>query len=453
MQNRMLEHRERRGEIGEELQALRDKIAADGRTFTSKEEKQWDEATDEYDRLTKKIDIEARVEQVDFDRNGENPLKERIFGGRDRGLASGFVVDPFADRSHQAERWIDKRTGREIPCFTHGDNRSCREFFRRQPGNEEIRDLTLGQCVRAWITGKPESKAEERALDGSTDAAGGFTIPNLVAGEFLDRLRENASVLKAGARIFPFSGTDNMTVARLNVAPTLSWEAQGSTLAVESAMTIAGTTFQPKTVRTTILVSRELIQDSVNAPALIAQTMVQEFAREMDRVALVGSGSGEEPLGLHGTTGPTQLDLSGSLTATDPYNEIIDMREDMLDANAPDPFQGDGTVILHQRESTTLNTVVTSGVRLVRPDIMDGTQMVISQHISLTGGTGVESTMYIASRAGWANLMIGLRMPLLTLTLRERYSEEFSFGFLGAMRMDIGFGNAAAIGRLTGIKP
>lgn len=447
--------KEKRGELAGVIRKLADLVNKENRDFTGEEQENWEKANDDYNLVARQLEVAERQEQLTADEGGDRGIgredidAQNADGGGDAGGGNGAV-----DRGAGPELWANARDGSIVPAFTRASG-SIRAWFARRGAREgqPAEQLGLGRCVRAWLTGA-RNEAEERALAEGTDAAGGFTVPSLVSAEFMDRLRENATVLQAGARVFPFSGTDSLTIARLDTAPTLTWAAEAADTAAESAMNIAGTVFTPKTVRVIVLASREVWEDSVNIEQLLKQTLIREFAAELDKVALVGSGSGAEPTGLRLLSGVTELDISAVLTAADPYNEIVDLWEDLAGANAPDiSFSGGGTCILHPREMTTIQTGITSGVRIAKPSLFANVRFLVSQKISITDTPGTESSLFLASTAGWANLLIGMRMPLTLRLLQERYATTNQIGILASMRMDVAAGNAAALARLIGIQP
>ena len=63
----------------------------------------------------------------------------------------------------------------------------------------------------------------------------------------------------------------------------------------------------------------------------------QATALEVDRVALLGSGSAPEPTGISNVTGVGEVDMGTNGAAITDYDEILDALQEIQDANAQDP--------------------------------------------------------------------------------------------------------------------
>ena len=75
--------------------------------------------------------------------------------------------------------------------------------------------------------------------------------------------------------------------------------------------------------------SVELVEDAANLGALIEDTISEILGLELDRVALLGSGAAEEPLGVQNVTGV------GTITsvATPSYDDFSNAVQDVQEAN------------------------------------------------------------------------------------------------------------------------
>lgn len=76
--------------------------------------------------------------------------------------------------------------------------------------------LSFGRVVRALATGNRTglSDVEVRALSEGSDAAGGFTVPEVLGAQFIDRVRNAMVVMRAGAVTVPMT-SDTLHLARL----------------------------------------------------------------------------------------------------------------------------------------------------------------------------------------------------------------------------------------------
>jgi len=171
---------------------------------------------------------------------------------------------------------------------------------------DRFEGLSLGGYLRSILIG-PDSDVERRALAEGTDASGGFTVPDVLGAELIDRLRPQSTVLQSGARIVPID-SDSHSFAKVETDPTPSWRAENDPVA-ESDPTFGRLEFVPKSVAFMVRASRELLQDSVNLEEELPRIFGAVMGRELDRVALVGDSSNGEPVGLMNASGADrQLD-------------------------------------------------------------------------------------------------------------------------------------------------
>ena len=68
------------------------------------------------------------------------------------------------------------------------------------------RGMDAGQFLRAMVV-NDKSEAERRALSEASDAAGGYTVPNVLSAELIDRARAQSVVMRAARARFPSQAT------------------------------------------------------------------------------------------------------------------------------------------------------------------------------------------------------------------------------------------------------
>lgn len=85
--------------------------------------------------------------------------------------------------------------------------------------------------------------------------------------------------------------TDTLQIVKLTGDPSFSWRAENATIS-ESDPTFGRVLFTAKSCAALALVSRELLEDSVNVDQILMQAFAEAAALEIDRAALQGSGSG-----------------------------------------------------------------------------------------------------------------------------------------------------------------
>ena len=199
-------------------------------------------------------------------------------------------------------------------------------------GDQGADTMRLGALIAAMASGNRSrlTELERRALSEGTDSAGGFTVPEVVAASFIDRVRAALVVQRAGARIVPMT-SDTLHMARvaqpglfLAGAPTVNaataaWKLENALIA-ESSLVLERVTFTTHTLPLLLKMSVELFEDSANISEIVEQEMAASTALELDRVALVGTGTAPEPRGILNQTGV----LTGSAAVLSAWDYLID---------------------------------------------------------------------------------------------------------------------------------
>ena len=175
-----------------------------------------------------------------------------------------------------------------------GDGETVRSFIERtRPEQaEEYRGLSAGRFLRAMVT-RPQTEQERRALGESTDSAGGYTVPDILSAEIIDNLRAASVTRQAGARIVPLD-SDKHSFAKLLSDPIATWRAEHQKVE-ESDPTFGRVLFEPKSLAVLVKVSARLLEDSLNIEQALLHALRMSLALEIDRVALMGTGTGNEP--------------------------------------------------------------------------------------------------------------------------------------------------------------
>jgi HK97 family phage major capsid protein len=157
----------------------------------------------------------------------------------------------------------------------------------------------IGKGIRGKLTGNwKNAESEKRALMESGDTQGGFLIPELVSAQVIDYARNNSVVMQAGTVTIPMDGPD-LRICKLSGDPVGHWRGEGVAIVEDDAMAFESVTLRARTLGCLIRCSVELMEDSPNFGQLVQSTMAKAMAVEVDRVALVGIGAAEEPLGVY----------------------------------------------------------------------------------------------------------------------------------------------------------
>jgi HK97 family phage major capsid protein len=308
-----------------------------------------------------------------------------------------------------------------------------KEPFRRslRPASGAGEGLSFGGLVRAMVAG-PRSAAEKRALGEGTDAGGGVTVPSLVLQQFIDRLRSQVVCIRAGAVTIPLESDQN-TIARLTTDPTVMWRLENQAIN-ETDPVFDGLVLTPRWLGCITRVSRELLMDSLNVDQMLTTAFTGSMALEVDRAALMGSGTPPEPRGVVNTTGVGAVPITASLK----YDDLLTALTTLGTANAA-PATG---MIMSPTNYYNLAKLKgqPDGQYLAPPlTVMPPLFMTTS----LPNSTAVTGN--------FAELYFGFRAELRIELLRELFASNFQHAFLVWLRFDVGLAHPASFVKITGI--
>lgn len=336
------------------------------------------------------------------------------------------------------DRWIDSE-GREVRVLDKADRFS-------DIGPQENR-FGVGAIMRAMAgVGRiaPEVKA---ALGESADSTGGVTVPDVLLGEWIDRMRAQTVAIEAGARTVALQ-SDLTRIARLNSDPVAGWRSESGLIA-ESDPTFNAVDFTARSLAVMVKVPLELLQDSVNGEEMLRAAMTQALARELDRVALFGSGTAPEPRGVFNTAGISTLSMGTNGAAIANYDPFVDGVTTLATANSAPPT----AAIMAPRTFGSLSKVKdTTGQPITAPAIVANLPMLRTTAVPInqTQGTavGVASTILVGD---FSRLMIGIRQSLRLEVVRGPYLDRLQVAFIAYMRADIQLAQPAAFCRIVGV--
>ena len=311
----------------------------------------------------------------------------------------------------------------------------------RDTGSYEAHDITPGQYLRAMVLGG-KNEAEKRALAEGTDSAGGYTVPDILSSQMIDLMRSQSMAVRAGAITVPLT-SDASHIAKVATDPVPAWRGEAGAVA-ESEPTFTRVTFEPKSLAVLVKVSRELLEDSLNIATVLPLIITAAMAAELDRVAMFGSGTGNEPKGVVNFAGVQEVEHDAPLGN---YAPMISARTLIKTANHP----GLSAFIMHPRDDGALAGMLDgNGQPLMVPPAISATPMLTSTSVPIDGGGGTESTIITGD---FSRLMIGLRHGVTIQIMKERFQDTGEYGFVAFMRADVAAEYDNAFCKITGITP
>ena len=169
-----------------------------------------------------------------------------------------------------------------------------------------------------------------RDLVVGTPTAGGDLVDDvLLAGSFIDLLRNRLAIAQDGATML--TGLQgNVSIPRQTSAASAYWVGENAA-PTESQQAIDQINMTPKTVGAFVDYSRRLLlQSSIDVEGMVRNDLARVIALEIDRAAIYGTGSSNQPQGLTNVSGIG----SETLTGTGTFLEYIAMETDVATANA-----------------------------------------------------------------------------------------------------------------------
>lgn len=419
----MRELRQKRTAVVAEARALINVCEREKRGMTDAEKAKFENLHDEIERFSRTIDAGQEIREIETEL--AKPIEKRS-GREDFGTARPAKLGAVLGREDRMTDWVRQQAA---------------------PREGEA-DLTLGGLCRAMIAG-PANEAERRALSEGTDSAGGYLTPTILAGEVIDRLRARSVVFQAGAQLVPLQ-SDATTIARIASDPTAAWHAENAT-ETASDPTFDAITFTPRTLMALVRGSRELFEDSPNAKRALEMAFAGAMAVELDRVALLGTGSAPEPRGIFNTSGIASVSMGTNGLALPNYDKVIDLWEALATANAPEPY----SLVMHPRTASALAKLkaATTNEPLPVPPLLAPLAKYVSAQIPITQTQGSANNASSIIGGNFGELLVGTRAQLRIEVLRERYADNLQYGFLAYLRADVAVTHAASFGKLIGIIP
>lgn len=228
------------------------------------------------------------------------------------------------------QSFYDIKSKQRVPCLDHKDSLAAL-------GNKTDGAPSVGRLLRGIILGGRADDAaeladERKALGTVSDPSGGYTLAGELSSTWIDALRANMVLSKAGAITIPMQSKE-LSLAKITGDASSYWHAENTAL-TESAPTFGAINLQAKTVATIVKMSLELAADSENIEAILQSTLVSAMAAEIDRAGLVGSatGAGAAPLGLFNAVGRNSVLSVGAPTS---FDFLVDALYELQADNTP----------------------------------------------------------------------------------------------------------------------
>lgn len=324
-----------------------------------------------------------------------------------------------------------------------------RAYYASRGGQQRSDSPTLADFMRG-VAGMSTTEGVMASLAVGTDSAGGYAVPHVVMPGILSAMVPASSLLLAGAGIVPMEyGAKSVSTAAVNTLPTASWRNELGNVG-ESEPTFRSVQAIPRSLACIVRISRELLADAVDIENALRNAIAQAFAKELDRVGLLGSGTAPEPRGLRNTSGVNTVSMGTNGAALADFRPILDAYGAIINVNAPVPT----SAIMAGRTLMDFEGFVDStGQPLRRPRLIESMPFIPTSQIPVneTAGTSTDaSEIFVGDFRG---LYFLIREALSIQLLREKYAGTGEIGFLCHVRADVVINYPQQFTIITGVRP
>lgn len=402
--------------------------------------------------------LEAHLAMLEKEKAGDDaidrlqreitPIGQRAGSDRSTDVAIGITATPRADRS--AGTFVRSNDGERATVAREqrvADHPIAARMIDNARGQDQAivgQHGTLGNMLRAMTT-----------------TSGSAIVPTVWAAQVIDKARNYAAVLRAGAQIVPMDAKI-VQIGRLTGDPTAAFRTEGSAITA-SDPTFDNVTLTAKTMSVLTIGSLEWFADSEPAgDALVEDAIAKAIALQLDKVALYG-GTNVGGVDLTAAANPTGIAaylaanastsvLGGATngttqTATTFWNEILDT------VYTPRDFNESPNALIWNSKAARMYSKVydTTGQPLRTPADVEALERYVSNQVpSYTQGSMTTATDVFCG--DFSQLLIGQRLDLSVQVLTERYADNGQIGIVANWRGDVGLARPRAFSLYKAIK-
>ena len=314
----------------------------------------------------------------------------------------------------QAPAWKDAKTGAPVLVLDH------KSSVASALGHQGAQVPSIGRFLRGVVMGGRADDAREldeerKALGIVPDTSGGFTVTGALSSQWIDLLRANMVLDRAGALTVPMSNP-TLTMAKLTGDATVSWHAENAALG-NSDPTFGAIELRAKTVVSMVRMSLEISQDSANIEQVLQSSLVSAMSHEIDRAGLLGAttDAAGAPLGVFNMAGRSKATGIGAPTN---WDFLVDALYTLQASNVP--LDSIGAFIAHPalwKKLRKLKTGISGDqTSLIPPPEIAALPKLWTTAAPFTGGTTCAGIV-----GDWRSLLFGVRQQIAVRVLQEAF--------------------------------
>ena len=201
-----------------------------------------------------------------------------------------------------------------------------------QKNGKKAQGLWIPQEVLSRDLSVGVTTAGGNGLRGRWIGNKGLIYTDHMGGNFIDMLRNRTLIKTLGAQVLA-GLTGDVQIPKQTGAGTAYWVDEGVNL-TEGQQTLGQVALSPKTMGAFTDFTRKLmLQSSPDIENMVRSDLATVLALELDRVAINGSGTGDEPTGILNTTGIGAVALGANGLAPT-WGSIVDLEAEIANSNA-----------------------------------------------------------------------------------------------------------------------
>jgi HK97 family phage major capsid protein/HK97 family phage prohead protease len=217
---------------------------------------------------------------------------------------------------------------RAIRAMAYPNDRSAYEDASFEREVSAAVEQRMGASARGMLV--PDEVLRRDLTVGTASAAGDLVFTDARPGSFIELLRNRLALNTLGVTML--TGLNGpVAIPRQTGAPTAYWVAEKGA-PTESNPTVDQVNLTPKTLGAYTEFSRKLVlQSSIDVEQMVRNELATVIALEIDRAALYGLGTSNQPQGLKLVTGINTEDFGA---AAPTYAELVSMETKVNADNA-----------------------------------------------------------------------------------------------------------------------
>ena len=448
------ELREKRAPLAVKIRKMADEANADGFTADAAWNENWTKLNDDYNALTRQIEIAERAETIDAEQRSSTGGAGQGSGGQAGGQGQGNqpgredVNHREADgpgetrmqaaaateeqRALAMQAWFANQAGFDLrqdqiaACRAVGLNPNRRELVL-QPADT----LHARRIQRAFRDGRRET-AEQRALSAISGSAGAYTIPEGFVNQFELSLLAFGGMREVAEIIRTDSGNDLPWPTADDTSNTGELLAENTEVA-EQDVTVGQITWKAyKYSSKMIKVPVELLQDSAfNLPSVLAGMLATRLARITNTHYTTGNAA-SKPNGVVTASGLGVTTASATAITGDEIIDLIHSLNPAYRVGARFMFHDNILLYVRKLKDGMGQYLWGSGLNGGSADTLAGYPFTINQDMQSSVATATKTMLF----GQFSKYKIRDVREIRVRRLPERYAELDQEAFVAFLRTD-----------------